>query len=365
MVRAAICREFGAPLEIEEIRLRPPRPDEVLVDVAACAICHSDISYAAGEWGGALPAIYGHEAAGVVRQAGAEAGDFRPGMRVIATLIRHCGHCAPCQQGHHVLCRTDAGDGTGAITTADGETVTKAMHCGAFAEQILVHHSQLLEIPDDLPFDEASLLACGAITAYGAVFNVAQMRPGQSAVVIGCGGVGLNTVQAACIAGADPRIAVDISDRKLASARGFGATATVNSATQDLAEEIRRLTGGWGADVILVTVGAKSAFDGALEALAPGGTLVVVGMPPSGVLAQYEPANLAGSNQRILGSKMGDAQIHRDIPLILAAWRRGAFQLAPLISKRYRLDQINEAIDSVVRGEALRNVILFEGIANA
>lgn len=361
MVQAAICRRFGARLTIEDIVLRPPGAEEVLVDILACAICHSDISFALGEWGGDLPAVYGHEASGRVRQVGDGVVDFRPGDRVLATLVRSCGHCRYCESGSHVLCNGDfAADRTSPIGTANGEIVYQGMRTGAFAEQILVHQSQVVHIPADLPFDQASLIACGGLTGFGAVFNTAGVRAASPVAVVGCGGVGLNVIQSARLAGAAPIIAVDPSSPKREAALSFGATHALDPAESDLVHMIIGLTGGHGADTVLVTVGAKTAIESAAHFLASNGAVVIVGMPASGVMACFEPATLAARNQKILGSKMGDTQIRRDVPAILEAWRMGRFKLEPLISGRYPLDRVNEAMDAVVNGSALRNVIVFE-----
>jgi Zn-dependent alcohol dehydrogenase len=224
---------------------------------------------------------------------------------------------------------------------------------------VVVHASQLVAVPPDLPLDCAALLACGVITGFGAVTNTAAVAAGSDVVVIGTGGVGLNSVQGAAHVGARRVIAVDLSDDKLAAARRFGATATVNPARQDLTATVRAITEGRGADYVFVTVGAKPAFDQAYGLLGPTGAAVLVGMPASGVLSEFDPGLLAGGSQRILGSKMGSARIGEDIPRLIALYRAGGLKLDEMISGRYPLAEINEAIASVRRGEALRNVIVY------
>jgi len=211
-----------------------------------------------------------------------------------------------------------------------------------------------------IPAGPAALLACGVITGVGAVRNTAQVAAGDSVVVIGTGGVGLNAVQGARLAGADPIIAVDLSDDKLKVAAEFGATHLVNPTAADLGDQIKESTGGAMADHVLITVGAKAAIDGTAELLGPNGSVVIVGMPESGVTTTIDPVTLAAANQRILGSKMGGAVIDRDIPDLVARYLDGSLQLDPLITKTYALDDINEAIEAVKRGEAVRNVIMFE-----
>jgi S-(hydroxymethyl)glutathione dehydrogenase / alcohol dehydrogenase len=357
-VKAAICRAFGAPLEIETVTLARPGPGEVLVDVKACAICHSDISFADGAWGGDLPAVYGHEAAGVVAETGTDVEGLEPGDHVVVTLIRSCGKCHYCSRGSRVMCEevfpldrhSPIGEGA----------YVQAMRTGAFAEKVLVHQSQIVAIPKDIPFASASLLACGVITGFGAVVNTAKVKPGDLVAVVGCGGVGLNAIQGAAIAGAEKIVAIDLSDYKLEAAHGFGATHGINPARQDAEAEIKALTSGRGVDFVFVTVGAKSAFDDAFRYITKNGSVVVVGMPPTGVFAQYDPGTLAAWNQKILGSKMGEAVIASDIPMLVEHYRAGRLKLDELVTGRYALEEINKAIAAVKEGRELRSVIVFE-----
>ena len=360
-MRAAVCRQFGAPLTIEEVTLAPPGPGQVQVRLAACAICHSDLLYADGAWGGLLPAVYGHEAAGVVAAIGEDVTRVKTGARVVVTLIRSCGACPACDKGLPVVCDgTHFSDRASPLTDAAGRPLVQGLNTGAFAEAVTVDASQVVAVPDDLPLDRAALLACGVITGFGAVTNTAGVEPGSVVVVIGTGGVGLNTVQGAVIAGADSVIAIDINDEKLATVRSFGATHAVNSSTTDAAAEVLAATAGRGADYVFITVGAKAAFDAAYGMMSSGGAAVLVGMPPDGVMSEIEPGLLAARNQRILGSKMGMSRIDVDIPHLVALYRDGALKLDELITGRYRLDEINEAIADARNGAALRNVIIFD-----
>lgn len=360
-IRAAVCREFGKPLTIEHLQLDEPGADEIMVDIKACAICHSDISYAEGIWGGALPAVYGHEAAGIVSGVGPGVTDLAPGDHVVITLIRFCGHCRYCDRGQAITCEeVFPRDANGPITDAEGSLVFQALRTGAFADKAVVHRSQAVKVPADISFPVASLLACGVITGFGAVSNTARVGAGESVAVIGCGGVGLNSIQGARVAGAEPIIALDIDDGKLEAAHRFGATHTVNPASSDATTVISELTGGRGIDHVFVTVGAKRAFDGAIPWLGRSGQLVVVGMPPSGVMAEYDPGTLAGLNQRVLGSKMGEATIAHDIPALVELYRSGDLLLDELVTATYQLEEINEAIAAVNHGKALRNVIVFD-----
>jgi Zn-dependent alcohol dehydrogenase len=329
--------------------------------MSATAICHSDITYADGGWGGELPAIYGHEGAGRVTSIGDGVTNVAVGDHVVVTLIRSCGGCHGCVTGRPVTCETVFPlDRASPITDASGAPIAQMMRTGAFAEAVVVHASQVVAVPDDLPSDSASLLACGVITGFGAVVNTAAVESGSHVLVIGCGGVGLNSVQGAKVCGAQTVTAVDVSDSKLEAARWFGATHTVNSATTDIVAATLAITDGRGADYVFVTVGAKAAFDQSYALLAKGGAVVLVGMPAGGVVSEIDPGTMAAHSQRILGSKMGSARVPVDIPNLVALYRQGRVKLDELISGRYPLEQINEAIASVKRGEALRNVIVFD-----
>ncbi|UCH75290.1 MAG: Zn-dependent alcohol dehydrogenase [Rhodospirillales bacterium] len=359
-MKAAVCREFKKPLVVEDVTLASPAAGEIRVKVSACALCHSDIHYAEGAWGGRLPAVYGHEAAGVVEDIGAGVTGCLPGDHVVVTLIRACDRCYFCDRGMPVACAsTFPLDETSPLTASNGGAISQGLRTGAFAEYVLVHESQAVVIPRDMPLDSASLLACGVITGFGAAVNTAQVELGSSVAVIGIGGVGLNSLQGAAFQGAEPIIAIDVSDAKLQAAGQFGATHTVNSGKQDLPDAVRAATGGRGADYVFVTVGAKEAVEQALAAVAPTGAVVLVGMPATGVTVDIDPGTIADLNQRILGSKMGSARIHTDIPMLIDLYRAGRLKLDELISGRYALSDINEAIASVKRGEALRNVIVF------
>ncbi len=360
-MKAAICRAFGEPLVIEDIALAAPGPHDIRVAVKACAICHSDITFAEGGWGGDLPAVYGHEAAGIVLEAGSAVANVKPGDHVVVTLIRYCGTCHYCARGSQVMCEEVFDlDRATPVSDAAGAPLTHGMRTGAFAEEVTVHASQAVAIDKAIPFDAASLLACGVITGYGAVTRTAGLKPRDSAVVIGCGGVGINAIQGAVLSGAGTIVAVDLSDTKLETARRLGATHVINPAREDAAAAAHAILGPHGADHVFVTVGAKPALDSAFSYIAKEGQVIVVGMPPSGIFAEYDPATLAAWNQTVKGSKMGSARIAEDIPALAAAYLEGTLKLDELISGRYPLEDINEAMASVKTGEALRNVIVFE-----
>jgi Zn-dependent alcohol dehydrogenase len=346
---------------IEELTIEEPQAGEVLVDVRACAVCHSDITYAQGGWGGALPAVYGHEVAGVVRALGSGVRGIPVGERAVVTLIRSCGTCRACTDGTFVLCEGFVPLSARAPLRDDGGApVVQGLNAGGFAEQVLVHHSQIAPLPDDVDFVTGSLLGCGVITGFGAVVKTADVSPGESAVVIGAGGVGLNCIQGAALSGANPIVAIDVVAAKLEASRSFGATATIDASREDVHAALAALTDGRMADHVFVSVGAQSAIEQGVSLMARGGETVIVGMPAAGISCAFDPGDLADRAQRIVGSKMGSAHVQVDIPHLLGLYRSGRLKLDELVSGTYPLEEINEAFASVVRGEALRNVIVFE-----
>jgi S-(hydroxymethyl)glutathione dehydrogenase/alcohol dehydrogenase len=357
-IRAAVAHEFGAPLVVEDVQLRAPAGTEVEVTLDAVAICHSDITFASGAWGGSLPAVYGHEAAGRISAVGERVQALGIGDSVVVTLIRACGTCPSCASGKPTVCETPYDGDHGPLRTADGGKLHQAMASGAFAEKVVVEQVQVVKISHDIPKDAASLIACGVITGVGAVINAAGLRAGQDVVVIGAGGVGLNAIQGARIAGARRIVAVDMTEEKLAIAREFGATDVV-LATDEKPWRAAIKAMGRGADAVIVTVGAIPAYDAAPRYLAGGGKVIMVGMPHSGAMSSYEPVVLAAMGQAMVGSKMGDVVIQRDIPWMVDLYEQGRLKLDELISGRWSLDQINEAIEDTKTGAARRNVIVF------
>lgn len=358
-IKAAVCHEFGQPLTVEDVHLRAPQSGEVEVTLDAVAICHSDIGYQNGAWGGTLPAVYGHEAAGQITAIGPNVAGYAVGDHVVVTLIRACGTCLSCGSGAPTRCETPYDADHLALSTLSGGVLQQAMACGAFAEKVVVDRSQIVKIPADMPKESACLLACGVITGVGAVVNAGNLRAGQDVVVIGAGGVGLNAIQGARIAGARRIVAVDIAPEKLDIAREFGATDAV-LATDGAPWKAAKKSIGRGADIVLVTVGAPSAYDEAPRYLAYGGKVIMVGMPKGSDTATYTPVMMAAVGQGMIGSKMGDVVIGRDIPWMIDLYQQGRLKLDELISGRWSLSQINEAIADTKTGAARRNVILFD-----
>jgi S-(hydroxymethyl)glutathione dehydrogenase/alcohol dehydrogenase len=363
-MRAAVCWELGKPLVVEDVVLDTPKVGEVRVRIGATAICHSDVHLVRGDWAGwsstPPPVVAGHEAAGVVQEVGPGVTRVRPGDHVVVSLLRTCGGCVPCLTGAAYLCEGQFALMTEhRLHTRAGQPLNAGIRVAGFAEAVVVDQTQLVPVPADLGLDRACLLACGVITGIGAVLNTAQLTPGSSAVVIGAGGVGVNAIQGAALAGAAPIVAVDIVPRKLPVARSFGATHAVDGRQGDLPARVRELTGGRGADYVFVTVGSPAAVSQALTLVRRGGTVVLVGMPAAGATAPIPIGDFAGSGLRLLGSNMGSTRLGVDVPRLVRHYREGRLKLDELVTARYPLEQINEAIVAMEGGEALRNVILF------
>lgn len=357
-IKAAVCHEHGKPLVIEDIQLADPKMGEVLVEIDAVAICHSDLSFQEGGFGGPTPAVFGHEAAGRIEKLGDGVQGFEVGDHVCVTLIRACGHCTSCGSGMPTICESPY-DGTKGPLSQDGQPVYQAMASGAFAEKVVVDQSQICRIPSDMPKDVASLISCGVITGVGAATLAAGIRVGQDVVVIGAGGVGLNAIQGAVIAGARRVVAVDMLDEKLEIAKEFGATDVVSASEEKPWKAVKKILGK-GADAVLVTVGVDAVYTQAPQYLAAGGNVVMVGMPHGDKTASYSPLIMANQGQGFIGSKMGDMVIKRDIPWIIDLYQQGRLKLDELISGRYAFDQINDAIESTRSGTARRNVIVMK-----
>ncbi len=330
--------------------------------VLASSICHSDIIYMDGGWGGELPAVFGHEVAGVVTDIGpaAHSGDLRAGDRVLVSLLRSCGRCECCEAGAPTQCVTEfAIDSTPRLTDERGRPVRAGLRVGGFAESVVVDASQVVKIPAYVADEAACLISCGVMTGFGAAINTAKVQVGDSVAVVGCGGVGLNCVQGAALAGALPLVAIDVAADKLEQARAFGATETIDAADGDVAEKALALTDGRGFDVVMTAVGSARAIEEALPLLAREGVLVAVGMPPDDERVGLNATGLAHHGRRILGCKMGSARLRIDVPKLFRLYRGGRLKLDELISSRRPLADINTSIELSRHSRNLRHVIVF------
>ena len=360
-MKAAVCYEFGKPLVIEDIDIESPQKGEVKVRLAATAICHSDINIIQGMSFPFLPVVVGHEAAGTVEEVGESVTLTKPGDHVVMSLLRSCGRCFYCTTGSPNLCEFEfALNSQSRLRNKQGKSIVHGAKTAAFAEYAIVDQSQVVPISQDMSMDRACLLACGVITGLGAVVNTAKVEPNSSVVVVGTGGVGLNSIQGAVLAGAYPIIALDLLDNKLEAARNFGATNTINTSKEESPEEaVKDLTSGRGADYIFVTVGSVEAISQSLNLIRRGGSVVMVGLPGINIEVSFQANQFIFSGQRIIGSYMGSTRLSVDVPKLVELYKEGRLKLDELITDRYPLERINAAIEDVEKGEALRNVIVF------
>ncbi len=375
-MKAAVCYEINKPLEIEDVTMDTPGKGEVTVRIAATAICHSDIHSFKGEHGTPrLPAVGGHEVAGYVDELGEGVTSVKPGDPVIVSLESSgCGKCYYCTIGFPQRCQErhprmrKPGHFTGLAapgryTNSRGQRLYQfgGPSIAGFVEYTVTGEKHLVKVPEDMPLDRAALLACGVMTGFGAVVHRAQVKPFSSVIVMGTGGVGLNAVQAARLSGASPIIAVDVLDTKLEAARSFGATHTINvKKEKDPVEKAYDLTSGRGADYVFITVGGMGPLRQGFMMSGYRGMTVIIGHAGDETLTDFEPTDFIGGERMLTGAGMQSGVFVLDIPHFVQLYQDGQLKLDELISNRYPLEQINEAIASSESGEALRNVIMFE-----
>lgn len=358
-MKAAICYEFGKPLVIEEVELDPTGKGRVKVRVAFTAVCHSDVHDIKGELPGKLPFVGGHETAGYIDEVGTDVTSVKVGDPVLVSLLKSCGKCYYCITGLPHLCENMMAPVPPTLRTKKGEALVQKGNIGGFAEYVLVDESQVVKMPKEMPLDRACLLACGVSTGFGGVVNRAQVRPFNSVVVVGTGGVGINAIQGAAYSGAYPIIAVDVLDSKLKTALSFGATHTVNAKNDKAADEVRKMTSGRGADYVFITVGSISAIRQGFSMSGKRGKTVIIGLPPIKDTLTFMPIELIASERSMMGGFMGAANLKVDMPRLVTLYQTGHLKLDELITGRYPFDKINEAIALTEKGEGLRNVIVF------
>jgi S-(hydroxymethyl)glutathione dehydrogenase/alcohol dehydrogenase len=361
-IRAAVFRKAHEPLSIEAVEIDRPRDGEVLVRTVASGVCHSDLHYVDGEnelgpMGGPDGTVLGHEGAGIVEAVGDGVTYVRPGDHVVACVSKFCGACDQCLTGNTARCRTSFRDFRRDGLRQGGRTVAPFVGLGTYAEMMLVHENNLVQIAPDIPLDRAALLGCGVTTGFGAALNTAQVRPGSRVAVFGCGGVGLSIVQGAYVAGACVIVGVDTSAAKREMVLAANGTHFVNAAEQDPVAAVRALTGG--VDYAFEAVGLPALVRQCVECLDVGGTAVVVGVQPTGAVFEIPSAALGGE-KRLMTCTMGSNRFRVDIPRWLEFYRQGRLRLDEMVSARRPLDDINEAFRSMRAGEVARNVLVFE-----
>jgi S-(hydroxymethyl)glutathione dehydrogenase / alcohol dehydrogenase len=361
-MKAAVLIETGQPLVIESLSIAKPLAHEVLIRTATCGLCHSDLHFIEGTYPHPLPAVPGHEAAGIVEAVGSEVTMVKPGDAVVTCLSAFCGHCEFCVTGRMSLClgaatRRKKGDDP-RITRSDGTAINQMLNLSAFAEMMLVHEHACVRINPDMPLDRASVIGCAVTTGAGAIFNICKLTPGETVAVIGCGGVGLATINAAKIAGAGLIIAADPIPEKRALALKLGATDVVDATADDAAIQIQELTKG-GVDHAIEAVGRPASAELAVKSLKRGGTATILGMMP----LQHSvglSANDLLSGKKLQGGFMGGNRFPVDIPRLVDFYMRGLLDLDSIIAQRITLEEINSGFDKMKKGDIARSVIVFD-----
>jgi len=356
-VRGVVAMAKGEPVSVQTVLVPDPGPGEALVRVQTCGVCHTDLHYRDGGINDDFPFLLGHEAAGTVEAVGADVTHVAPGDFVVLNWRAVCGHCRACRRGEPWHC-FDTHNATQPMTLADGTVLTAALGIGAFADKTLVAAGQCTKVDPSADPAAAGLLGCGVMAGWGAAVNTAPVGKGNSVAVIGCGGVGDAAIAGALYAGARQVIAVDRDPRKLAWAREFGATHTVDASSEDVVERLRALTGGFGPDVVIDAVGRPETFRQAFDARDLAGTAVLVGVPDPTMTFQIPLVEVFGHGGAVKSSWYGDCLPERDFPLLVDLWQQGRFALDRFVSERVPLDAVEEAFARMQRGEVLRSVVV-------
>ncbi len=370
--RAAVLMEMGRPapyansrpLEILELDLEGPGPDEVLVEVKAAGLCHSDLSVMNGARPRPTPMALGHEAAGVVREVGPGVDDLAPGDHVVMIFVPACGHCVPCAEGRPALCEPAAAANTAGTLLSgarrlsrDGQAVSHHMGVAAFSTLTVVSRRSLVKVDPALPLEQAALFGCAVMTGVGAVVNTARVAAGSKVAVIGLGGVGLNSLLAALLVGAEQVVALDIVPSKLDLARQLGATDTVDARAEDAVDQVKDLTGG-GVDFAFEMAGSVPALEHAYKITRRGGTTVTGGLAHPSKQLSIQQVSLVGEERTLKGSYIGSCVPSRDIPRYIGLFRRGRLPVDRLMSERVTFAELNAAFDRLASGETVRQVLV-------
>jgi len=362
MAKAAILEQVGG-LTIGEVELADPGPHEVLIDTKACGLCHSDLHFIEGAYPHPLPAIPGHEAAGVVRAVGSEVKTVKPGDHVVSCLSAFCGHCEFCVTGRMALCMgadtRRAPDAAPRIMRADGSgPVAQMLNLSAFCEQMLIHEHACVAIDKDMPLDRAAVIGCAVTTGAGTIFNACSVVPGETVAVVGCGGVGLAAINAAKIAGAGKVIAIDPIPEKRELAMVLGATHAVDAMAGDAADQVMKISGG-GVHHAIEAVGRQASADLAVKVLRRGGTATILGMMPLDCKVGLAAMDLL-SGKKLQGAIMGMNHFPVDLPRLVDFYMRGLLDLDTIIAERIPLEKINEGFEKMKQGTSARSVVVFD-----
>ncbi|GAA2033425.1 Zn-dependent alcohol dehydrogenase [Yaniella flava] len=364
-MKAVVFQEPNTPTQFGNVEVEGPKAGEVRVKIAAAGVCHSDLHVMRGEWDVTAPLVMGHEGAGVVTELGDGVTSLAVGDHVVLSWVPPCGECRYCMAGHEARCQKVATlvapkgvlfDGTSRLSRGD-ETLHHYLGVSSFAEEAIVPASGAIKVRDDAPLDILAVVGCAVATGVGAVTNTAGVEPGSTVAVIGCGGVGLNIIQGAKLAGAERIVAIDLLPEKTDVAGQFGATDRINASEGDSVEQLFALIPD-GVDYAFDAIGRTETTEQSVQMLALGGASVIVGLPPTGAKASFEPLVLAESDQRILGSNYGSVRPSIDIPAIVDRYMDGQIKLEPLISSRRPLSEAQQALDDLQSGGALRTLLI-------
>ena len=356
-VRGVVAMAKGAPVSIQTILVPDPGPGEAVVQIQACGVCHTDLHYREGGINDEFPFLLGHEAAGIVESVGPDVKNVAPGDYVILNWRAVCGNCRSCRRGRPQYCFSTF-NATQKMTLEDGTVLSPALGIGAFIEKTLVAAGQCTKVDAAAPAAAAGLLGCGVMAGIGAAMNTGNVGRGDSVAVFGCGGVGDAAIAGARLAGAHTIIAVDIDDRKLAWAKDFGATHTVNSSKEDAVKAIKALTGGNGADVCIEAVGHPAVYKQAFEARDLAGTVVLVGVPRPDMTLELPFIEVFGRGGSLKSCWYGDCLPSRDFPMLISLYLQGRLDLDRFVSERIGIDDVEEAFHKMERGEVLRSVVV-------
>ncbi|PAU77489.1 zinc-dependent alcohol dehydrogenase family protein [Halomonas salipaludis] len=374
-IRAAVLQTTGAkrpyqgnqPLVIEELELDPPGDNEVLVQIKAAGLCHSDLSVIDGNRPRPVPMVLGHEAAGIVKAVGNGVHDLQVGDHVVTIFVPSCGHCSPCAEGRPALCEPAAktnnagtlASGERRLHRADGSDVHHHIGVSAFADHAVLSRHSLVKVDPDLPLHHAALFGCAVLTGVGAAINSAEIKAGHTVAVVGLGGVGLNSVLGALVAGASEVIAIDLDEDKLALARELGATHAFNSGEAGCVDKIKALTNG-GVDCAIEMAGSEKALEFAYQVTRRGGITVTGGLPHPDKKVAIQQVSLVAEERTLKGSYVGSCVPVRDVARYIALFRQGKLPVDKLLSDTLTLDQINDGFEKLAAGKAVRQIILFD-----
>ncbi len=360
-MKAAVFHGPNLPLSIEDVELDKPQDREVLIKTVASGVCHSDLHFVDGFYPYPAPAVLGHEAAGIIEEVGKQVTYVKPGDHVICCLSVFCGNCEQCMSGHPNRCSNKAATQRNPQDkpriSQKGKPINQFLDISSYCEKMLLHENAVVKIREDVALDRAALIGCGVTTGVGAVLNTAKIEPGSTVAVFGAGGVGLAAIQGARIAGARKIIAVDMFEGKLAMARRMGATDTVDASNSDPVDEIRKLTGG-GVDYSFEAIGLKKVAEQAFNALKAGGTATVIGMIPVGQKVEID-GYMFLTERKLQGSNMGSNRFRIDMPRYIDFYLQGRLNLDDMISRRGKLEDVNDAFRAMKAGEVARTVLMF------